>query len=200
MKHSLAGLFIALSALLFFSQCNNNHTGSAEKTDATEPAIDPAVLPVAYVDADSLLVKFEFYNGLVGAYENKLSKQNSSLNSGYQKLQSEAMTFQQKVKNNAFLTQDRFNQEQTRLQRMEEDLRTKASQIEQEMALEQQKMQKQLTDSLNLGIKEFNTPQKYQMIFTKTGNSTILYADEKYNITNDVIEFLNKRFKASKEK
>jgi outer membrane protein len=200
MKNSLSGLFAVLSALLLFTQCNNNNTSPEADTELKERAVDQASLPVAYVDADSLLVKFEYYNGLVSSYENKLSKRNSSLNSGYQKLQSEAMTFQQKVQNNAFLTQDRYNQEQTRLQRMEEDLRTRAAQIEQEMALEQRQIQQQLSDSLNKGIKEFNTPQKYQMIFTKTGNSTILYADEKYNITEEVIDFLNKRFKAPKEK
>ena len=200
MKHLLAGFLSALSALLIFTSCNNNNAKSEENPISSIEAVEITSLPVAYVDADSLLVEFDFYNGLVSNYENKLSKRNSSLNSGYQKLQSEAMTFQQKVQNNAFLTQDRYNQEQTRLQRMEEYLRTKAAQIEQEMALEQRQMQQQLSDSLNKGIKEFNTPQKYQMIFTKTGNSTILYADEKYNITEEVLEFLNKRFKAPKEK
>jgi len=199
-KFSLAGICtFSVLALLFFCQCNKNTTTSDTAISDADSTLSVA-LAMAYVDTDSLLLYFDYYTQLVNTFEERLSKRKSSLNSGYQKLQNEAVMFQQKVQNNAFLTQERYSQEQTRLQRMEEDLRTKAAQIEQEMEVEQRSMQQKLTDSLNVGIREFNTPQKYQMIFTKTGNSTILYADEKYNITDEVLEFLNKRFKVEKGK
>jgi outer membrane protein len=193
-KHSIAGMLVLAVTTLLFVQCKdtgaNNSTGAAAGND---PIAD--YLPVAYVDADSVLTHFEFYNNLVNAYEEKVSKQNSDLNSSYQKLQNDAISFQQKAQNNAFLSQDRMQQEQIRLQRMQDDLQKRASQMEQQLALDQKVIQQQLSDSLALGIKEFNTPQKYQMIFTKTGNSNILYADKHYDITPEVIEFLNKRFK-----
>jgi outer membrane protein len=192
-KHAIKGIFALIVVLFVFVQCDKKETKSAEDVAAgSEPNVQ--YLPIAYVDADSLLVHFDFYNGLVNAYEDKLSKQNSSLNSGYQKLQNEAISFQQKAQNNAFLSQERMQQEQLRIQRMQQDLEKRAAQVEQELALENKLIQQQLSDSLSLGIKEFNTPQKYQWIFTKTGNS-ILYGDEHYNITNEVVEFLNKRFK-----
>ncbi|MDR0413769.1 MAG: OmpH family outer membrane protein [Dysgonamonadaceae bacterium] len=179
---------------LSFVQCGNKGEVKPSEGTATDTESVAQYLPVAYVDADSLLSQFNFYNRLVSAYEDKLSKQNNSLNSSYQKLQSEMIGFQQKAQNNAFLSQERMRQEQTRIERMQQDLEKKAAQVEQELALEQKVIQQQLSDSLSLGIKEFNKPQKYQMIFTKTGNSTILYADDHYNITNEVLEFLNKRF------
>lgn len=189
------GSILALSAfVLIFVQCEKTEaTPSTEAVTGNEPA--PQYLPIAYVDSDSLLTHFDFYNNLVNNYENKLSKQSGSLNSGYQKFQSEVENYQQKVQNNAFLTADRRMQEETRLQRMQQDLEKKAAQMEQEMALEQRLVQQQLSDSLALGIKEFNTPQKYQMILTKTGNNMVLYADEHYNITEEVVKFLNERFK-----
>ncbi|MDR2843728.1 MAG: OmpH family outer membrane protein [Candidatus Symbiothrix sp.] len=198
-KRSIAGLLIVATTISIFMQCKEKETAKIATECPAESSVNPSILPVAYVDADSLLAHFEFYNALINSYEEKMSKRNSSLTAGYQKLQSEAATFQQKVQNNAFLTQDRYNQEQTRLQRMEEDLRSRATQIEQELAVEQRTIQQQLSDSLSIGIKEFNTPQIYQMIFTKTGNSTILYADNQYNITHQVLEFLNKRFKPNKK-
>ncbi|MDR0683426.1 MAG: OmpH family outer membrane protein [Dysgonamonadaceae bacterium] len=178
---------------LFFVQCSNKEIKTQDEVSVRNESLSQ-YLPVAYVDADSLLSQFNFYNRLISAYEDKLSKQNNSLNSSYQKLQSEMIGFQQKAQNNAFLSQERMMQEQTRIERMQQDLEKRAAQVEQELALEQKVIQQQLSDSLSLGIKEFNKPQKYQMIFTKTGNSTILYADEHYNITNEVLEFLNKRF------
>jgi outer membrane protein len=46
-----------------------------------------------------------------------------------------------------------------------------------------------------VAMKAFNQPQKYQMIFTRSGNSNILYATESYDITQEVIDFLNARYK-----
>jgi outer membrane protein len=189
--------FVAI--ILFFVQCNNKKIKTDGETDISGNGATPSYLPVAYVDVDSLLHYFEFYNQLVSTYEAKLSKQNNSLNSSYQKFRSEVASFEQKAQNNAFLSPERMLQEQTRLQRMQQDLEKRATQMEQELALEQKLIQQKIADSLSVGIKEYNNPQKYQMIFTKTANSTILYADEHYNITNEVVDFLNKRFKTGTE-
>ena len=179
--------------ILFFVQCGKNETNTSSGTIVGNDTISQ-VLPIAYVDVDSLLPHFEFYNTLISAYEMKLSKHNNSLNATYRKFQSEAAAFQQKAQNNAFLTQERMMQEQTRLQGMQQDIERKAAQAEQDMALENQLIQQQLSDSLVLGIKEFNQDKKYHMILTKSGNN-ILYAHEQYDITKEVLEFLNKRFK-----
>lgn len=192
-KHIMSGIFTMAIALLFFAQCNNKEA-NVPTGDATEEKPLAQYLPIAYVDYDSVLIHFNYYSKLMNAYETKLSKQNNALNRDYQKFQEEVQNFQQKAQNNAFLTQERAVQEETRLQRLQQNLEKQAAQIEQELALDQKVLQQQLSDSLTLGIKEFNTPQKYQMILTKSGNAVILYADEHYNITNEVIDFLNNRF------
>jgi outer membrane protein len=184
---------LGLAAIvLLFAQCKDDKG----TTTGSDIQLTPGeYLPIAYVDADSILLHFEFYNQLISAYEDKLTKNNASFSAGYQKLQNEAINFQQKLQNNGFASQDRVTQEQNRIQRMEEDLKKRAAQMEQELALEQQSIQQRLSDTLRVGIKAYNTPQKYQMILTKTGNSTILYADDHYNITKEVVDFLNKKFK-----
>jgi outer membrane protein len=188
--HSIFALSIIT---LLFIQCKNQAT--SETSDAnTPPSAGTEHLPFAFVNVDSLLSHFELYNHLASSYEDKVSKHNGTLNAGYQKLQDEVIKFQQKAQTNAFLSQERLTQEQNRIQRMKDDLDKQATQVEQELALENQMLQQQISDSLALGIKDFNNPQKYQMIFAKSGNS-ILYADAHYDITALVIEFLNKRFK-----
>ncbi|GHT49007.1 membrane protein [Bacteroidia bacterium] len=183
--------------ILLFSQCKDKATNTPGETNTPDEA-GSQDLSIVYVDVDSLLVHFNFYNGLVSALEDKASKQNSSIKSSAQKFENEVLSFQQKAQNNAFLSQERMTQEQTRLQRMQDDIQQRAAQMQQELALDQAVLQQQLSDSLVLGIKEFNTPKKYSLILTKSGNS-ILYADKQFDITNDVIEFLNKRFKSEKE-
>lgn len=194
-NYIISGVFAMIVVLLTFSQCKDKEVNaSSETTEATKPI--PEYLPIAYVNQDSLLINFNYYNSLVNTLENKASKQSNSINNDYQKFQKEVQNFQQKLQNNAFLTQERAAQEEIRLQRMQQDLEKRSMQAEQELALEQRVLQQQLSDSLAAGIKEFNNPQKYQMILTKSGNMMVLYADEHYDITNEVVDFLNKRFKS----
>jgi outer membrane protein len=188
----IAGLAFSL---VLFAQCSNDKAAApAQAPVATLSGEALAVLPIAYVDVDSLLVHFDFYNKLISGYEDELGKKNATINSSAQKFQNEVADFQRKAQNNLFISQERGQQEQTRLERMQQDLEKQAAQAQQELGLKQTLMQQQLSDSLSLGIKEYNTPEKYQMILTKTGNSTILYSNEQYNITEDVIKFLNERF------
>jgi outer membrane protein len=193
-KRAISGILALLVTTSLFVQCKDQATKEAGEVN-TPDETNAEYLPLAYVEVDSLLANFGFYNRLASTYEDKVSKHNSSLNAGYQKLQNEVINFQQKAQNNAFLSQERMLQEQNRIQRMKDDLDKQATRVEQELALDNQLIQQQIADSLILGMKEFNTPQKYHMIFAKSGNS-ILYADAHYNITEQVIIFLNKRFKA----
>ncbi|MDR2057239.1 MAG: OmpH family outer membrane protein [Dysgonamonadaceae bacterium] len=158
-------------------------------------------LPVAYVDADSLLKNFDFYTQLISDYELELSKQNNQLNQRYQNYQKEVLEYQQKAQNNAFLTRERMEQEESRLLRRQKEIEQTAAQMEQELALKQKIIQQRLSDTLSIAVKEFNTPQKYELIFTQinSGISNILYASEPYNVTQELIEFLNLRYKVEKE-
>ena len=191
---TVSSISVLLVTIFLFVQCKNQATKEPGEVVSVAGKIDSESLPLAYVEVDSLLVHFEFYNRLASSLEDKLAKHNSTLNAGYQKLENEYINFQQRVQNNAFLSQDRMQQEQRRIQRMKDDLDRQAAQVEREIALENQLLQQQMSDTLTLGMKEFNTPQKYLMIFSKSGNS-ILYADPRHDITDQVIEFLNKRFK-----
>jgi outer membrane protein len=193
-KLAISGLVALLMTAFLFVQCKDQAPKAGDEANVILES-ETGHLPIAYVEVDSLLAHFDFYNQLASAFEDKASKHNSTLNAGYQKLQNEVINFQQKAQNNAFLSQERMTQEQNRIQRMKEDLDKQAAQVEQELALDNQLLQQQMSDSLVLGMKEFNIPQKYHMIFAKSGNS-ILYADAHYDITAQVIEFLNKRFKA----
>ena len=62
--------------------------------------------------------------------------------------------------------------------------------------LEQQKMLMQMNDSINLFIKEYNKEKKYEAI---CNNASTLYINPQYDITNEVVELLNKRYTSAKK-
>jgi outer membrane protein len=197
-NYIISGILAIAVIILFILQFSGKKSQPQNDTVLQGDSI-VSHLPVAYVDADSLLSNFNFYNHLMNNYELKLSKQNNQLSQRYQGYQKEVIEFQQKAQNNSFLSRERMEQESARLARKQREIEQTAAQMEQELALEQRILQQQLSDTLSSAMKEFNNPQKYQLIFTKSGNTNILYANESYNITQEVIEFLNIRYKTEKE-
>ena len=192
------GILVIAVIILFVMQFTGNKQSSESNTTIIGDSI-PARLPIAYVNVDSLLTHFDFYSRMISNYEDKLAKQNNQLNQRYQKFQKDVVDFQQKVQSNQFLTMERAQQEETRLSRIQKELEQAAAQMEQELALEQRIIGQRLSDTLTVAMKKYNEPQKYQMILTKTGNSNILYACDSYDITTEVIDFLNINYPAVEE-
>ena len=107
--------------------------------------------------------------------------------------------FQRKVQDNAFLSTERAQQEEGRLMKEQEDLQTYAASVERELAFERARMAQQLNDTVSFALEQFNTPKKYELIFSNAGTDVILYADGIYDITVDVVEFLNDRYVPEKK-
>jgi outer membrane protein len=106
--------------------------------------------------------------------------------------------FQRKLENNAFLSRERAEQEQSRLLKRQEDLRELDGQLSQQLMQVQQKMSEQLRDTINSFLKEYNKDQKYQLILSNTSSDNILYATEGLDITPEITDLLNKRYAAKK--
>jgi outer membrane protein len=162
-------------------------------------SINKSLLPMAYIRTDSLLNNYKLFKDLNEASMKELENHRLDINQRKQRFEKEVQDFQQKVQLNAFLTQDRMRQEGANLEKKRNDLEMHAAQIEQNLAEKQLKMQQQLQDSVLSGLKLFNMPQKYQVIFSNIGTDNFYYVDDAYDITNEVIEFLNARYTPAKE-
>ena len=127
-----------------------------------------------------------------------LKKQEDSrvnINTKARQLQNEMVDFQRKLENNAFLSRERAEQESRRLQQKEADLQQLDRQLSQELVTEQQKLSTQLRDSINAAIKALNKDNKYHLVLsTNSLNDNILYSAPEYDITGDVIEYLNTNY------
>jgi outer membrane protein len=147
---------------------------------------------IAYVEVDSLMTQFEFAKEKSQELEkNSLNARNTLTQKG-NKLQEAANNFQQKLQNNGFASREQAEAAQAALQRQQNDLAALQARLENELASEQQKFLEALQDSLNNYLEVYNKDKKYDMIINK---SAILYAGKKYDITQDVINGLNKRYK-----
>jgi outer membrane protein len=155
---------------------------------------------MAYVDVDSLLAKYNFCIDLNEAMMKKEENVRLTLNQKAAALEKEQQEFQKKYENNAFISQDRAQQEYNRLMKAQQDLQTLSNKLTNELATENNQNSLQLRDSISVFLKEFNKNKKYNVILSNTGLDNILYADEAMNITDEVVAGLNARYVSEKKK
>ena len=152
------------------------------------------VMPVAYLNVDSLLANYTFAQE---ASEKLMSKQEDArvkMNTKLRTFQNEVADFQRKLENNAFLSRERAEKEQQRLAKKEQELQELEAKLNQDIMIENQKLNQQLADSLNNFLKEFNADGRYHVILSNTAKDNVLMANEQYDITNDVVNGLNARY------
>jgi len=114
-------------------------------------------------------------------------------------LQAAANNFQQKLQNNGFTSREQAESVQAALQRQQNDLAALQARLESELANETQKFNEALRDSLNHFLAIYNKDKKFDMILAKSGDN-ILLADKRFDITAEVINGLNKRYKPAAKK
>jgi Outer membrane protein len=188
---------VGFAILVFFISCNKQTEGNA--TSMTNGDSIPLRLPVAYISTDSLLSKYQFVIDKNDEILGKLESHRLDLGRRQQKFQKDVLEFQQKAQMNAYYSRERMQQEQTRLERQQQELEESAARAEQEIGMEQARLQQVLQDSLDLAIREFNNG-KYQIIFSNSGGaSTFFYMDDSYDITKEVVDYLNARYTPEKK-
>lgn len=185
---------IVLFVLVLGNKKSNAASGKISGNDTTFAS----ALPIAYVNIDSLLLNYLFAKE---SNENLMKKQEDSrlnLNVKARQLQDEMADFQKKLNNNAFLSRERAEQEQNRLMKKEQDLQQLNGKLSQELMDIQQKVSEQLRDSIDIFLKSYNANGRFEMILSNTASDNILLANNKYDITKEVTEELNKRYSKKK--
>ena len=160
----------------------------------SEVVADAEVLPVAYVNVDSVLVK---YNFAIDANEQLMKKQEDArlkINTKLRSFQNDVNDFQRKLQNNAFLSRERAEQAQQALAKKEQDIQQLEAKLTQEILEENQKVNAQLADSLTNYLNIFNEEAKYHIIFSNNAKDNLLLANEQYDNTETIIEGLNARY------
>jgi outer membrane protein len=190
-------LAIAVVVLFVLVLGSKSSTPAKQAVQGKEPII-AGKLPIAYINIDSLLLHYQFAKE---ANESLIKKQEDSrltINTKARQLQTEMGEFQHKLENNAFLSRERAEQEQARLQKKQQDLQALDGDLSKQLVQVQQRMSEQLRDTINSFMKQYNKDHKYQMIISNTSSDNILYADKSYDITAEVTKLLNARYAEKK--
>lgn len=183
------------AAALMLAACNGNKPNrpapvrtAGDKAESTK---------IAYVDVDSLMKKYQYCLDYAEVLKKKTETIQNTLQSKGLALQKEAADFQSKMQQGSY-TREQAEAVQTSLQKKQMQLQNLQQSLANEFDRLQNKYNEALRDSVQNFLKEYNKTYGYTYILSKVGDN-ILLADDRYDITDDVIKALNKRYKPGKD-
>lgn len=185
----------AVTAFLL-TACNNSNPKMDDQPATGQQAATTGI-KIAYVEVDSLMSQYNFCKDFSAVLQKKSNNARNTLNQKGQQLQAAVNNFQQKLNNNGFTSREQAESAQAAIQRQQENLQELQNRLGSELDTETAKYNTALRDSLQNFLKEYNKSKKYDLILSKAGDN-ILFADKRYDITMDVINGLNKRYKPAK--
>lgn len=197
-NYVINGVLAVAVVILFVMQFSGKKETNVSKALASGESVAEGLLPIAYVNVDSLLLNYNYFKDLNEQLLKKEENSRANVTQQARNLQNEVQEFYRKAENNAFLTRERMQQEQERLMKKEQELKDLDAKLTQELLVERQKLNEQLRDTIVSTLKVYNKEKKYQMVFSNTAEDNILIAGEAYDITKEMIDLLNKSYSGGK--
>ena len=167
--------------------------GNNESSENATENIDNVSVTMAYVNIDSLLNGYDYYNDKQTEFLKEQQKQEAKLNSKGKALERKAMEFQNKVQK-GLVTSSQAQQMQDQLMREQQKLMQLKDQISMDMLNKQQQTMKDIYNKMIVAIENYNKDKKYKMVLGNTGGQNVLVADDALNITEIILEKLNEEY------
>jgi outer membrane protein len=152
---------------------------------------------IAYVDIDTVEAHYNYFKEKKAELEKKQQAIDNELKANVRALQNEAADFQRKAQS---MTQTEGEAAQRALYGKQQQLEAKEQNMRSQYAEQENKFNEELQHRLNDFLQKFNSDKRYAYILSyRSGASNVLYKDEQYNITTEVIAGLNQADTAEKK-
>jgi len=184
------GLFLAAVAGVFAScqQANQKNSASANNSAVQQPASGTGI-KLAYVDIDSLEAHYDYFKEKKAALEKEKEAAQNEISARERQLQNELQVLQQKAPT---MTQAEGEAAQMGLQKKAQQHEANRQNLYAQLQTKEAQFNEDLQKRLDESVKKFNADNRYAFIFSyRSGATNILYKDEAYNVTNEVIKELN---------
>ncbi|MBR6948541.1 MAG: OmpH family outer membrane protein [Muribaculaceae bacterium] len=187
-KHYTKLALFAAVVLMAATSCNDQQAAEAPKA-AGGAALEN--LKIRYIDEDSIMANYNLAKDINEAMLRRQNQFDAAQKQRAGEISKFGNAMQQKYQNNQYLTEEAFNADQAKLQKMQADAENYLAGLQQSIQNELNQSQIQLLDSIDNFMKEYAKKKGFDMVLRK---SATLYIDEKYDVTKEVVEGLNKRY------
>lgn len=192
----LSNLVFAVSAfslVALLGACNNE--SSAPVVAEAAPKADNGIV---FINTDSLIIKYEYARQLSEELIRKEESSRTDFNERARVFQQDMVEFQRKVQNNGFLSLERAQSEERRLREKEQELQELNNRLSNDLMQHQERMNQQLRDTITAFLDGYSKEKGYRLVLSNTMGDNLLYGAPDLDITQEVVDSLNKRFEAGR--
>lgn len=220
----LHGISLTAIAILFFLVLGKNQSHSAagesnlEAVDTETSISESAGFPVyneadtanlgqagfglriVYVNADSILTRFDYYKKLRASMEAKARRSEQELESEARKLELEYADAQKRAQG---MSQEQLAMLEQGLMRKQQNIMMLRENLSKELADEEEKLDKILRQKVQSYFKRLSKQEGYDYVLSYHYGSNVVYGNQTHDITARVIADLNREYaaeQASKKK
>lgn len=198
---SLLGIQTILIVFLLFKVMGTSDqlildAETPSSTAVEEESTASTALRVAYINNDTLIAGYAYQQELRESLENQARLLDADL-------QKRTKVFEE---NYTLLEQEAPNMSPEELQYAQADLMQRQQELiqyrdarAQELAEEEARLTNELLDDLNAVLKELKKEQGIDFIFSLSPTSSLLMANDRYDMTQQVVSRLNENYAARKE-
>ena len=188
-------LFLAVAGLYFLHFSGKK---PEKKSETSSNAVSSPGQGIAYINIDTVIFKFDMFldrrNDLVA----KQKSAEAELNTKGGEYQKAAKDYQDKV-NKGLITRATAAQIEQSLVQQQQELVSLRDKLQQNLVEEEQVMNRQVLEYITKFLEENKSEYNYQYILGKSFGSVVLYGDNSLDITQKVLDAINKKYKAEKK-
>lgn len=187
-------LFLAVIGLYFL------HFIGGHKNKKSETSLAASGTPasgIAYVNIDSVILKFDMFLDRRVELVAKQKSAEAELNSKGGQYEKAAKDYQDKV-NKGLVTRATAAQIEQSLMQQQQELVNLRDKLQSDLVEEEQVMNRQVLEYITKFLEENRSDYNYQIILGKSFGSVVLYSDNSLDITQRVLDAVNKKYKSEK--
>jgi outer membrane protein len=197
------GVF-AIGTVLMSGSCGKKNTKNDAKT--TEVKVNPidsssagnAAIRVAYYNVDSLNENYQLVKDVSADIERKIKSKSSSFEAEVKRFETWATDMEKKMRNGELLSKEE-KQFAEQFQKRQMELAKKEQQLGAEIQEMQMSELTRASNRVNAFVKAYALEHGYDMIFQYQMGGQIIYINEAFDVSEDIINGLNEEYKTTSE-
>ncbi len=188
----LSALALTGVIVLFILHFSSGRKGASDKTVYASKT-GTGIFKIAYVDIDSFETNYEFLKAKREAFNKRQTGMQNELERSAQQFQNKLAEFQRKIESRN-ISQVEGEATQKQLAQMQQSLQLREQALTEQLLKEKDVFNQKLHDDLSSFLRDYNKEKGFDYILSYSElGSIILYANNAYNITGDVIAGMNER-------
>ena len=189
-------LFAVVALAMGMAACTNQNAPKAENVEAGETTTTGKI---AVYFIDQVVSQYQMAIDKQAAFQKEYEAKTKDLNASARKLEKDFNALQDKV-NKVLITRADAEKEAAKLQERQNSLQARREKASAELAEKEQVMTNQILNAIYEYVTELNTEANYDIILVSQTGSPVMIVNPELDLTQQIIEGLNKAYTPEKTK